>query len=438
MTIPAKIPYLIIGAGVHGLSTAWHLALALRARGQRGSDVLVIDKTGPGAGSSGIACGVVHDGYYQPAMGEIMRLSVGVWESDPAAFAYHGVGYLMAVAAKHAPNLAAIHQRQCTSGYPSTLIQGETEVRQYMQNIFPDWQAQGLTAVLHEHRGGFAYNRETMQGLARKAMAAGAAICNNVTVTGFAQSNGTVTAVYTNQGTIEAQQIIIAVGPWIKNMWAMLGLPPEIPVKTSDGLPRTLPTWSFWRRQEGTINIDPRDLVAANGQPPPVIHVDSTTPLISDASNTIITDRQWGIYFKQSKAGLQGGAVPQHIGPNARIDPYGPDGGYYVVDEQFIDYWTAGLAHCLTRFEGCYTKYKRVDTGGLACFTIDNFPIFDYVLPNVYVIADSGHGYKMIGVGQEVARVLLGETSSILHPFRYSRYQSGELHPVSSSPFPWL
>jgi hypothetical protein len=59
------------------------------------------------------------------------------------------------------------------------------------------------------------------------------------------------------------------------------------------------------------------------------------------------------------------------------------------------------------------------------------------VRPNVYVIADSNHGFKMIGVGKEVARVLLGATSAVLRPFRLSRFAEGDLHPVSSSPFPW-
>ena len=57
--VPSNIRYLIIGAGIHGLSTAWHLATELRERGLGdGSEVLVIDKTAVGAGASGVACGV--------------------------------------------------------------------------------------------------------------------------------------------------------------------------------------------------------------------------------------------------------------------------------------------------------------------------------------------------------------------------------------------
>jgi hypothetical protein len=57
--------------------------------------------------------------------------------------------------------------------------------------------------------------------------------------------------------------------------------------------------------------------------------------------------------------------------------------------------------------------------------------------PNAYVIADSNHGYKMIGVGKEVARELMGEHSDVLYPFRFERFATGDLHPVSNSPFPW-
>ena len=34
MAIPTHSPYVIIGAGIHGLSTAYHLALQLKATGK--------------------------------------------------------------------------------------------------------------------------------------------------------------------------------------------------------------------------------------------------------------------------------------------------------------------------------------------------------------------------------------------------------------------
>ena len=63
--------------------------------------------------------------------------------------------------------------------------------------------------------------------------------------------------------------------------------------------------------------------------------------------------------------------------------------------------------------------------------------MFDVFRENVFVIADSNHGYKMIGVGELVTQEIFGEKSHLLEPFRFSRYAEGKLHPVSNSPFPW-
>src|SRR3546814_17746339 len=90
MAFPDSSRIVVIGAGIHGLSTALHLAEALAARGKgRGKDVLVIDKGGIAAGARGIACGVVRNNYFQPAMRELLAHSVAVWAGDPKAFSYH-------------------------------------------------------------------------------------------------------------------------------------------------------------------------------------------------------------------------------------------------------------------------------------------------------------------------------------------------------------
>ena len=41
MAIPSHVKYLIIGAGIHGLSTAYHLAQQLKAQGKGGAQQLL-------------------------------------------------------------------------------------------------------------------------------------------------------------------------------------------------------------------------------------------------------------------------------------------------------------------------------------------------------------------------------------------------------------
>ena len=328
MNLPERSRYVIIGAGVHGLSTAWHLAKELKARGRgSGEDIVVLDKTTIASGASGIACGVVRNFYYQPAMGEVIRVSVEVWESDPEAFCYNPVGFMALVGPVQASDVEEIHERQQREGYRSSLICGEQQVFDYMRQLFPDWKARGLTVCLHEHQGGFAWNSPAMFGLARKAEAEGVQILSGVEVTGFERNgDGSVNQVLTNRGAIETEQVVIGAGPWVKNFWQMLDLPLKIDVKGPDGqLYKDRDMWTYWRLQEGEIRVDPEGYTTVDGKIPSVIHVDSTEPLISDKTGEVITDELWGIYWKRDRHGIQGGAVPENLGPEAQVDPYGVD-----------------------------------------------------------------------------------------------------------------
>jgi glycine/D-amino acid oxidase-like deaminating enzyme len=425
--LPQSVDHLVIGAGVHGLSTAWHLA-------QRGEDVLVVDKTGIAAGASGIACGVVRNNYFQPAMQELMAACVDIWESDPETLSYHGTGYVALGPQSQVADLVAVHERQERIGYASTLITGEREVAEHMRGLYPDWRAEGLEVCLHEHRGGFAFNKESMAGLARKAMVAGARIASGVTVTGFeTASDGSVRAVVTDRGTIEVGHVVVAVGPWVAQLWEMLGLPATLDVHQPDGtVARDVPMWTYWYLQEGEIAVPPSEFVTSEGKPSAVLHVDSDAPLRTDDGD-LVTEEPWGVYFKPDRTSVQGGAEPLTVGPEFEVDPY-PTG---TVAPGFPDMWCAALSHCLGRFEGSRPKYTQVRSGGVGAFTADNFPVLDHMLPNVFVAADSNHGYKMIAVGKEIAEVVTGGHSTLLAPFRFERFATGDLHPVSNSPYPW-
>jgi methylglutamate dehydrogenase subunit A len=427
MDSPRSTTTLVIGAGVHGLSTAWHLA-------QAREDVLVVDKTGVAAGASGIACGVVRNNYFQPAMSELMAECVEIWESDPEALHYHDAGYIALGPPAQESDLAEVFARQQGIGYPSELITGEADVADHMRSVYPDWRAPGLTVCLHERAGGFAFNRESMLGLADKARAAGALIVEGVEVTGFDfDGSGAVRGVQTSAGPIEVERVVVAVGPWIPQLWSMLGLPHRLDVHRPDGnVDRDVPMWTYWYLQEGEIDVDPAEFTTADGHPSPVLHVDSHEPLRDD-DGRLVTDEAWGIYVKPDRESVQGGAAPLPVGPEFQVDPY-PTGS---VEPGFPDLWCAALSHCLGRFEGARGRYRQVRSGGAGAFTADNFPVFDWMRPNVYVAADSNHGYKMIAVGREIARILAGEHSTLLRPFRYERFATGDLHPVSHSPYPW-
>ena len=446
MALPNKAKYVVIGAGIHGLSTAYHLARALKARGQgSGRDVVVIDKTGIGAGASGIACGVVRNNYYQPAMRELMAHSVSVWERDPAAYSYHPVGYMQISPEVMHAQVASIYEQQRAIGYESTFIEGERASLDYMKTLFSDWQARNVTSVLHEKRGGYANNMAAMQGLASKAIALGVEIIGGIEVRGFASGNtGTaITAVETSAGTIACDEVVVGVGPWINAIWNMLELPKTIRVKGRDGnVHAGVRMWHYMALQEGTLGVDPDFQKTNDGRMPPVIHVDTDAPLHSDRDGKLITDKLWGLYYKPDFHfnGVQGGAMPAVVEPDAdvvRVDPYGPKSPEFVVTDNFADMWTSALAFCQKRFEGQHGVYRQEPSGGIGCFTPDSFPVIDVFRDNVHVIADSNHGFKMIGLGELVAGELLGEKSSLLAPFRFSRYAQGQLHPVSNSPFPW-
>jgi len=435
--IANRATYVIVGAGIHGLSTAYHLAKELKARGLgSGQDVVVLEKTEPGAGASGIACGVVRNNYFQPAMSELMQACVEVWESDPAAYAYNPVGYIALGPQVQESDLAATFERQERIGYRSTFVAGEREVDAHMKELFPDWRAQGVTACLHEFQGGFAFNKESVLGLAEKCRSEGVEIFTGVEVTGFELgADDAVRAVETSRGRIEVgEQVVLAPGPWARDFWSMLGLPPTIDIRTPDGdVVKDRPMWIYWNLQEGEITVDPTMFATADGGAPPVIHLDTDAPLYTD-EGTLVTDELWGIYYKRDRHGVQGGASPLVVDGDVELDPYPSTTD---VDPAFPDMWCAALSHAMSRFEGCRPLYKKARSGGVGAFTADNFPVFDYVKPNVYGVFDSNHGYKMIGVGREVAKVLVGEHSSLLYPFRFERFETGDLHPVSHSPYPW-
>jgi methylglutamate dehydrogenase subunit A len=439
--LPASASFVVVGAGIHGLSTGWHLATELTRR-KRGSgrDVVVLDKTGVGAGASGIACGCVRNLYMTEPLHAILRHSVDVWMYDPVAFGFQQVGYIGVDEEANLPAYEKVWKSQNAAGYPSDLYAGE-EARRFVRSLWPDFNTGHVGLVLHEKHSGYAGTGQALTGLAGKCAQHGVRVLPGIEVTGYDVQGGRVQAVRTNQGPIRCDAVIWGLGAWTPKHWAMLGKPATLDCRYPDGGVVRKDMWTYWRLLEGEVYHE-EPYVTAAGLNPPVLHVETAEPVADPATGREIKDFTY-VYFKNAnermdRPGLQGGTIPVKIGPTAVTDPYGHANDEYQADPWFADYFCAAMGQTMSRFKGCRPNFRERRNGGIGAFTPDNVPVFDWVLPNVYMIADSNHGFKMTGVGKLVARHLMGDDVRELKPFAFSRYAEGKTFGASQSHSPWV
>ena len=408
--------HVVVGGGVLGLSAAWRLA-------ERGADVLVLDKGRIGGGASGAAGGIVRNYYRAPAITDVVRLSVEMFEADPEAFGFRQVGYLAAVPEAQVDDLVAINGRHRECGYESELVVGEGPCSEYLAWTWPDWEAP-VAALLHERRGGWADPMRTVRRLAELARAAGAEIAEGVEVTEIESGRGWGGGARRPRAGGSAASASCSrrvLGP--RECWGC-----------SAGPGRRSPTG---RRRRGSSSSAQAVAGARAGHEPPVVHLDQAGPLRSDADGRLLVDGPWGIYFRVGAGGatVTGGGLPVPL-VAPELDPYGPDNPEHAAGPAFADFFISGLAAAIRRFRGRAGDWRTTLAGGIVSHTPDNYPICDWVAPNAYAIVDSGHGFKLLALGRLAADEFLGGEPT-LEPFRLSRFERGETHPASKGPYPW-
>jgi glycine/D-amino acid oxidase-like deaminating enzyme len=411
VTSPAAARVVIVGAGVHGLSTAIHLA---ELRGS-GDGVVVLDKQRVGAGASGISGGIVRNFYLSSAMNEIVRRSVELFELDPALFGFRQVGYVAVVPEAQAEELERIAEQHRDVGYASTLVLGEDAVRRHMEAIFPDWRARGSTALLHEARSGWADAHTTVAALEGMARAVGVEVREEVEVTGFdLDGAGAVEAVQTSAGLLACDLVVLAPGPWARDLLRMLDV--------------TSLDFHYWQVREGEYE----HATAALGSSDPVVHVDADDPVPG-------LPAQWGIYFRSGLGhGAAIGGLPLPLDAECELDPYGPSHPELgLTTRDFDEGITAAISWTLGRFEGGFERWTCSSFAAQTGFTRDSYPVVDFVRENVYAILDSNHGFKLLALGKLAAAEVEGRRQPALEAFRLERFGVGALHPESASPYPW-
>ena len=444
--LPASARFVVVGAGIHGMSTAYHLAMALEKSGKgKGSDVVLIDKQGPGAGASGLACGCVRNMYMTSPLHSILRASVEVWESDPVNFGFQQVGYVSVGEENQVDDYYEIHKSQNASGFRSDMYVG-ADAHRFLTDLWPDYKIGAAHVALHEHRSGYAGTHMAMWGLDQKCRQWGVQRVYGVSVTGYDRDEtGSVTAVATDAGSIACEQLVVGAGAWTPQHWEWLGGPSTLDMKYEDGtVVSDKDMWTYWYLLEGEVVLpDGVDFRTAQLKGSPVLHVELMNTPVHGDDGGLLSERLYAYTRYAAERvgvpGLQGGTIPIQLGSEAVVEPYGHLSEEYQADAWFADYYCAMLGMLFKRFEGIRPYFKERRNGGIGAFTPDNVPIFDHVTDNAFVIADSNHGFKMIGVGKLAAQLLVhDEMPDELRPFRFSRYASGASFGSTNSNSPWV
>ncbi len=213
---------IIIGAGVHGASLAFHLA-------QRGVKATVLEKNFVAAGATGRSSGLVRMHYDTEVDSrlawESFRFFRNWKELVGGDSGFTRTGFIQIVAREHADDLRRNTEMHQQIGIPAFLITADD-----VKRLAPTFATDDFDIAAYEPESGYAMPSDTTNALMNAARERGARLAQNCPVTGILTAGGRVTGVETAQGTFSAPVVVNAAGPWAGKLNQLAGL--ELPYDT--------------------------------------------------------------------------------------------------------------------------------------------------------------------------------------------------------------
>jgi sarcosine oxidase subunit beta len=368
----------IIGGGIMGASTAYHLA----RRGQ--SSVVLLEAADMfGAGSTGLNAGGVRHQFSSDVNIRLSLVSFAMMDrfadDMEQEISLRRCGYLFLLDdPAHVERFAGNVARQNAHGVPSVMVTVDE-----IGELAPEVSLHGIIGGSWCPRDGLVDPHGLLQGYVSQASRLGVELRTRAPVVGVERTPAGTFSVVTSNGAIEAQAVVIAAGPWSAGIGEMLGVPlPIAPI----------------RRQIA---------VAA-----PRVNVRASFPFVIDFSQSL--------YFHR-----EGDAILTGMS-----DPDQAAGFETTVDEAWRE---KHLAAAIERLPLLGDARLSAEWAGLYEVTPDDQPILGRVpeVEGLVVCAGfSGHGL-MHGpaAGQLMAEEILdGRAHSIdIDPLRLERFASGKV-----------
>ncbi len=244
MTIPSQAQIVVIGGGIIGCSTAYHLAKDHKA------DVVLLEMGQLTSGSTWHAAGLVGQLRSSASITRVLKYSVDLYkrldEETGLATGWKMTGCLRL--ATNQDRWTEFRRLATTAG--SFGMEMHLLSPQEARAMFPLMQVDDLVGASWLPTDGQASPSDITQSLARGARMHGAKLIENIRVTGFEMNGDRIVKVKTDQGDIACDKVVNCAGQWARQVGEMAGINvPLQPVKHQyiitekiDGLSSNAPT----------------------------------------------------------------------------------------------------------------------------------------------------------------------------------------------------
>ena len=226
MSLPSQAQIVVIGGGIIGCSTAYHLARDHKA------DVLLLEQGTLTSGSTWHAAGLVGQLRSSASITRVLKYSVDLYKGLEAETGL-ATGWKMTGCLRLATNQDrwTEFRRLATTarsfGMDMHLVSPEE-----VKRMWPLMNVDDLVGASWLPTDGQASPSDITQSLARGARMHGAKIVENVRVTGFEMKDGRIVTVKTTLGDIACEKVVNCAGQWARQVGAMAGINvPLQPVK---------------------------------------------------------------------------------------------------------------------------------------------------------------------------------------------------------------
>ncbi len=378
---PAVADVVVVGGGVLGASTAYHLA---RRGGVR---AVLVERGSIASGPTGYSSAIIRQNYSNPVTARLAFESVAFFqhfaELTGDECGYHRTGCLSLAASA---DQAALHNNVAMQRAVGIDVREITPAEALV--IEPHLFLDGSEVVAYEAHAGYADPTLTAAGMAHWAAEHGTELRLNSPVQQLIVERGRVRGVATERGPIYAAKVLLAAGPWTNDVLRPTGV--SLPIEVN--------------RHGVHVFARPAGFAGEH-------------PVIGDFPN--------GVYFRSEGTDLTlVGSLDTVAEDAADPDAFASR----VTLEESMPY----AEKLMRRFPIMADAEARGGWAGLYDVTPDWHPILDAVaeIPGLYVAAGtSGHGFKLSpAIGRLLAGLVTDDAEAIgdLRPFRRDRFSTGD------------